>query len=90
MVAVPLSFDIPLSPCAQEALKEKLRAGKVDFRQYKTLRALLALPKGFDSTDPNFRYLVHCAQKRLNPNGEGGASGASEDEDGDGGRCRIM
>jgi len=82
---------------SDDALKDMVRAEKLDFRQFKTLRLLLSLPVGFEETDPSLSFLIQCARDRKNPDGDGSESyyrGPGFEEDGDDEeeerRCLVM
>ena len=63
----------------EEFLVERVRAGTINFRQFKTLKALFTLPTDFESTDPSLAYLIRAA-KRRDEVGSLGLDG--EDDDG--------
>ena len=88
--AVPVDIlTRALSDRDEAALTEVLRDGTIDFRQFKTLRAVLSLPEGFERTDASFMFLVDNARERTNPNG--GESGGLAFDGGAGGRgCAVM
>lgn len=56
---------------SEEKIKERLRNGDIDFRQFKALRALIEFPEGFEQEDPKLAFLIQCAVDRHNPHDEG-------------------
>lgn len=52
---------------SDDALKQMLRDGDIDFKQFKTMRDLLALPLGIDNQDQALIALIDCALHKYNP-----------------------
>lgn len=79
----------------EEFLVERVRAGTINFRQFKTLKTLFTLPTDFESTDPSLAYLIRAA-KRRDEVGSAGLDGEDDDgfddyddDDDEGGWCLI-
>lgn len=72
---VSLNVDLflgVLKERSEDKIKERLRSGEIDFRQFKALRALIEFPEGFEEEDPKLAFLIQCALDRHNPHDEGG------------------
>ena len=74
-----------------DALKARVRQGEIDLRQYRTLRALGALPVGVEKDDPGLAGLIALAKARINPLGSGAPGNQEEGEEGGlRGACELM
>ena len=86
--AVPVDLvDAAFAHRSETKLKELVRSATIDFRQYKTLQLLLALPVGFEASDESLAFLLNAARDRTNPDGDDFARG--EDYSAGGWGCAL-
>jgi len=89
--AVPVEVvEAVLQHRSEDRLKEAVRSGTIDFRQYKTLKLLLPLPAGFETSDESLAFLLAAAKGRTNPDGDPPiARDADGDDSGGASGCAI-